>query len=181
MDDAEKGSREFAVIAKVVGRELRRIRESKGLSRTEMVARMPSGIGERTLLSYEHGIRQIGLARFIELCRALDKHPASVLSAALRTNTRDLENSTILVDLQELAYNDKPKFHEVCQWAHKRLAAGSPQFIDVEPAVVRELAVLAGCSHRELALHLAGFTTSVEARQLASNGAHTTRNQRANP
>ena len=42
-------------IKKAVGAALRRAREAEEWSRTEFVALLPSGIGERTLLSYEHG------------------------------------------------------------------------------------------------------------------------------
>jgi hypothetical protein len=40
-------------IKKAVGAALRRAREAEEWSRTEFVALLPSGIGERTLLSYE--------------------------------------------------------------------------------------------------------------------------------
>jgi hypothetical protein len=40
-------------ISRAIGEELRRNREACGWSRGQLVARLPSGIGERTLLSYE--------------------------------------------------------------------------------------------------------------------------------
>jgi len=59
------------VISRALGEELRRAREALGWSRGHLVARLPSGIGERTLLSYEHGTRHLTALRFVELCRAL--------------------------------------------------------------------------------------------------------------
>jgi ribosome-binding protein aMBF1 (putative translation factor) len=43
------------VISRAIGEELRRAREATGWSRLQLVSRLPSGIGDRTLLSYEHG------------------------------------------------------------------------------------------------------------------------------
>ncbi len=40
-------------ISRAVGEELRRAREAKGWSRAQLVGMLPSGIGDRTLLSYE--------------------------------------------------------------------------------------------------------------------------------
>jgi ribosome-binding protein aMBF1 (putative translation factor) len=41
------------VISRAIGEELRRAREAAGWSRLQLVSRLPSGIGDRTLLSYE--------------------------------------------------------------------------------------------------------------------------------
>jgi hypothetical protein len=40
-------------IARAIGKELRSIREAFGWSRGQLVAELPSGIGDRTLLSYD--------------------------------------------------------------------------------------------------------------------------------
>ena len=41
------------VFSRILGDELRRLRESHGWSRAEFIKRLPSGIGERTQLAYE--------------------------------------------------------------------------------------------------------------------------------
>jgi hypothetical protein len=41
------------VISRAIGEELRRAREAGGWSRAQFVKLLPSGIGDRTLLSYE--------------------------------------------------------------------------------------------------------------------------------
>jgi ribosome-binding protein aMBF1 (putative translation factor) len=43
------------MISRAIGEELRRAREASGLTLAQLSARLPSGVGERTLLSYEHG------------------------------------------------------------------------------------------------------------------------------
>jgi hypothetical protein len=44
-------------ISRAVGEELWNTRKGRKLTRAEVVAKLPSGIGDRTLLSYEHGDR----------------------------------------------------------------------------------------------------------------------------
>ena len=46
-------------VSRAMGEELRRAREARGWSRDYLVSRLPSGIGDRTLLSYEHGTRHL--------------------------------------------------------------------------------------------------------------------------
>lgn len=41
------------VLGWALGLELRRARERRGLARRQVCAKLPSGIGDRTLLSYE--------------------------------------------------------------------------------------------------------------------------------
>jgi transcriptional regulator with XRE-family HTH domain len=57
--------------ARISGQEIRRAREARGWSRVQLVERLPSGIGDRTLLSYEQGLRQLSVIRFVEISRAL--------------------------------------------------------------------------------------------------------------
>jgi len=57
-------------ISRALGEELRREREALGWSRAQLVARLPSGIGDRTLLSYEHGTRHSTALWLIEICRS---------------------------------------------------------------------------------------------------------------
>jgi hypothetical protein len=49
-------------VSRAVGEELRQAREASGWSRNYFVTRLPSGIGARTLLSYEPAPR--GLSNF---------------------------------------------------------------------------------------------------------------------
>lgn len=71
-DDAQERA-----LSRAIGDELRRAREAQGWTRAELVALLPSGIGDRTLLSYEHGTRHLTVLRLLELCRALRPESAS--------------------------------------------------------------------------------------------------------
>lgn len=145
-------------LSAVVGRELRRVRDALGWTRTETVARMPSGIGDRTLLSYEHGIRELTMSRFVEICRVYGVSPGSVLSAAFRLDPNDVEQATIIVDLPVLVQDTTPGYKAVRDYAQRKLLAdGVVDFAEFSPIVVRELALYAGFSHFDLATYLAGF------------------------
>jgi hypothetical protein len=75
--------------ARILGQEIRRAREARGRSRVQLVERLPSGIGDRTLLSYEQGLRQLSVIRFVEISRALGV-AASDLPARALEKARDL-------------------------------------------------------------------------------------------
>jgi hypothetical protein len=51
MDFSDRDVRKY--VSKAVGEELRRARDGRDLSRARFVERLPSGIGDRTLLAYE--------------------------------------------------------------------------------------------------------------------------------
>jgi transcriptional regulator with XRE-family HTH domain len=70
--------------AKAVGEQLQRAREARGWSRVHMVQRMPSGVGERTLLAYEHGLRQLTLLRLAELAHMLEIDAPTVYARGLQ-------------------------------------------------------------------------------------------------
>ena len=89
-------------VALMLGRELREAREARGLSRAQLVALLPSGIGDRTVLSYEHGTRQPTVARFLELCHAIEVDAVAVLGRALQRARIHLDQLAIHVDLREL-------------------------------------------------------------------------------
>ncbi len=144
------------VTAKAVGIEVRRLREARGWTREQFVARLDSPVGARTMLSYEHGIRQLTLGRFVDICAALGVAPAAVMSSALRTKPRDLETSVILVSLRDLVQTTEPQLATLRRWATNKLDNHSPAFVELRPTVVGELAALVGCSHVNLARYLAG-------------------------
>ncbi len=96
-------------IAVALGGELRRAREAMGLSRAQFVALLPSGIGERTLLAYEHGLRQVTVARLAELCDVLGVTPSTLLTEALQKARIHLANLVLRVDLQALIKDSRNK------------------------------------------------------------------------
>lgn len=152
--------KEFAadVVGKAMGQELRRVREARGWARHELVESLPSGICHRTLLSYEHGIRQMTLSRFAELSWALEVDPPTMLARALQRARLLVHTTSLEVDLRALLRDERPTFRPLKQWACNTLNDHPDGVVWVEPAVVRNLAWFIGCDKRELAEHFARFT-----------------------
>lgn len=156
-DEANTQAHWDKATSRAVGKELRRTREANGWSRKDFVARLPSGIGERTLLSYEQGTRHLTLLRFIELCRALGVAGPVLLQRALQRARRELETLVLQVDLHALVNDRSGIYPHLVQWAHNTLIEVPEGVVDVEPMVVRNLARCFGCDYRELTRYLAGF------------------------
>jgi transcriptional regulator with XRE-family HTH domain len=145
-------------VNRAVGHELRRLREARGLSRAELVRLLPSGIGDRTLLSYEHGSRQLTLLRFAELSWALGVDAPTLFARGLQRARVLVEHLTLTVDLLALLVDTRVAFRPLAQWARNTLNDHPGGIVDVEPAVVRNLARFMGCTPWELANYLARFT-----------------------
>jgi transcriptional regulator with XRE-family HTH domain len=146
-----------SAIARALGEELRRTREARGWSRGHLVRQLPSGIGDRTLLSYEHGARQISVLRLIELAQTLGV-PASVLvSDALQRARLHLHNVVLRVDLRQLLQDDNINYRPMFQWARNRLNESRDGVVEVTPSGVRELAAFLGRTPAEMSTYLAAF------------------------
>jgi transcriptional regulator with XRE-family HTH domain len=143
--------------AKVLGQEIRRAREAKGWTRAELVEQLPSGIGDRTLLSYEHGTRQITVSRFIEISKALGVAAVELLDEALR-KARDLRTFSLHVNLRAILDDHQARFEPIRTWARNRLQASPNAAVLLAPGTVLELAAAADISHSELAAYLFEFT-----------------------
>lgn len=155
---SERGEISDRVLAKVLGQELRVARESRGWSRTELVGKLPSGIGDRTLLSYEHGIRTLSVARFVEICRALGVAASEILDRALE-KARDLRAFSLKVDLRAILRDERAEFEPVRLWARNRLREDPNADVLLAPVTVREMAAVFGFSHAVLAAYLVEFTS----------------------
>lgn len=145
-------------IARALGAELRRTREERGWSRGHLVALLPSGIGDRTLLSYEHGTRHLTVIRLIEIAENLEVAAADVLTLALQRARLHLQHLVLQVDLSGLLENQNHKFRSMHQWARNRLNETSSGIAEVSPRALRELAAFIGYPREELATYLATFT-----------------------
>jgi hypothetical protein len=144
-------------ISRAVGEELRQARDATGWSRNYFVTRLPSGIGARTLLSYEHGTRHLTLLRFIELCAAMDAAAPTLLNQALQRARIHLQNLALQIDLRHLLNDRNDKFLPLIQWAHNKLIDYPDGIVELPPSSVRELATFMGCPYHELAAYLATF------------------------
>ena len=147
---------EDRTFARILGQELRTARETKGWTRNQLVGQLPSKIGDRTLLTYEHGIRQITLARYIEICRTLGVAASEILDRALE-KTRDLRAFPLQVDLTAVLRDQRAEWEPVRFWA-RRTAEGAPSTMILSPEVVRELAMALGFTHTALARYLVEFS-----------------------
>jgi transcriptional regulator with XRE-family HTH domain len=149
-------------IARAMGEELRRVREAHSLSRAQFCERLPSGIGDRTILSYEHGTRHMTLVRFIELCHALGVSAPSLLVSALQRAQIYLDSLAVKVDVRALQADRDPKFWTLTTWAHNKLIEHPGGVVELAPSAVREIATMIGLPHEELTAYLARFTPEVE-------------------
>lgn len=144
-------------ISRAIGEELRRAREANGWSRSQLVARLPSGIGDRTLLSYEHGTRHFTLLRFIELCAALDVAAPTLLNQGLQRARLQLQNVVLQINLRELLSDRNERFRSLIPWARNKLLEYPEGVVALPPSSVRELATFIGRPYHELAGYLARF------------------------
>ena len=147
-------------IARGVGEELRHIREERGWSRAMFVKRLPSGIGDRTLLAYEHGLRQLTVVRLVELSEGLEVGAPIVLGQALQRAHLTLQNIPIRVDLRHLLETTGEDVRPLGQWARYRMKESANGVVEVLPQGVRELAAAVGLDHLEVASRLAKFIPS---------------------
>ena len=145
--------------ARILGQEIRKAREAKGLTRAQLVERLPSGIGDRTLLSYEHGIRVMTVVRLAEISRALGVDAGQILHQASE-KASDLRAFSLKVDLPAVQRDTREKFASVRLWAKNRLEEDDQNTeVLLSPGTLREMAVVLGFSHGALAAYLAEFTT----------------------
>ena len=144
-------------ISRAVGEELRRAREAKGWSRAQLVGMLPSGIGDRTLLSYEHGTRHLTVLRLVELSRALGVASPGLLNQAMQRSRLHLQNLALQVDVRQMLDDGSDTFRPMRQWALNKLIDHPDGIVEVAPASVRELATFVGYTHRDLANYLARF------------------------
>jgi hypothetical protein len=101
------------------------------------------------------------VARLVELAEALDVDPGVLVTRGLQRARLYLERVTLHVDLFALLNHDgagRSKFRPMVQWARNALNETSDGVAEIDAKIVRNLALFAGCSHRELAEYLAQFT-----------------------
>jgi transcriptional regulator with XRE-family HTH domain len=147
--------------ARLLGREVRHAREARGWTRLQLVERLPSGITDRTLLSYEHGIRFMTVVRLVEICRVLEV-PASVILDRALAKANDLSSHSFKVNLRSILRDKQEGFEQVRTWAATRLKETSNPEVTLASATVREMSAVLGIEHRELAACLVAFTSEAK-------------------
>lgn len=144
--------------ARLLGREIRLAREARGWTRVQPVERLPSGIGDRTLLSYEHGIRFMTVVRLIEICRVLEVPTSLILDRAME-KAADLRRYSFKVNLRSILRDRQEGFEPVRSWAATRLRETTNPELTLASATVREMSAVLGVEHRELSAYLIAFTS----------------------
>jgi hypothetical protein len=97
------------------------------------------------------------MLRLLELCAALGEAAPSLFGRALQRACIHLENVPLKIDLRALLDDKRPMYRPLHQWAINTLNEYPDGVVDVEPVVVRNLALFMGCTHEQLARWLAGF------------------------
>jgi transcriptional regulator with XRE-family HTH domain len=147
------------LVARALGEELRRARESRGWTRGELAARMTSEIQPRTLASYEHGSRQCAVVRLVEICHALRVPAPELLGMALQRAGINLENISLQVDLHALLRDDRAELTQLRAWANRRLAHEPDSHVALlKWAAVQEMVIFLDYSRSQLVSYLAMFT-----------------------
>lgn len=142
--------------SRFLGLEIRRAREERGLTRAELCKRLPSGIGERTLMSYEYGARDIAVLRLVEVAYGLGASPDELLKRAAQ-KAGNPTGITLRINLVKLTKDENDKYKSVRAWARKRLLVDPRPVVKLSPETVRELAVAFDRTHEALAQYLIGF------------------------
>lgn len=155
----QAGAVSSRTFARAVGEEVRRVREARGWTRLELVEQLPSQIGERTLLAYEHGVRQISTFRLVELCQALECEAPTLLARGLQRARLYLENLPLHVDLNALLRDSRKSgtYRPLSQWTRNTLNEHPSGVVQVESVVVHNLALFLGCTQQNLTNYLARF------------------------
>lgn len=132
----------------VLGTELRRLRVARGWSRRDVLSHLSMSISSQTLASWEHGSRAISMTRFTALCLTLGERPHVVLERIHRDVIGDPMNgggdSSINVDLGNVASIEACELRPLRQWATTRLRAGDSTAVTLPPAAVDRMAQLCG-------------------------------------
>jgi hypothetical protein len=106
----------------------------------QLVERLPSGIGDRTLVSYEHGKRQLTVAHLVELSGELGIPVPVLLHQALQKEQLELQKLELRVNLRAFLTDPSDRFRPMRQWARNHLIEKPRGVVKPPPVAVRELA-----------------------------------------
>ena len=158
-EPGDPGRRLRTGIATAVGTELRRARERAGLTRATLVERLPSTIHIQTFASYERGIRQCTLGRFIEICHTMGTSPAGLLARAMQRAQIDLPMTGIDIDLQAVISDKRPELLPLRRWARNATGerVNNTRTIHLDWTAIQALATAFGIAQPTLVAHLIEF------------------------
>jgi transcriptional regulator with XRE-family HTH domain len=145
-------------ISRAIGMEIRSAREARSLSRQQLASLLPYDISVRTLLSYEHGLRNLSVVRLIEIGQVLGVDARIILARSLQRAQLDPMKLALVVDLNKMIKDESPAYRPMRQWARNTLNEKTNNgVVDMPPNVVRHLAHCIGYKHEQLAQYLSKF------------------------
>lgn len=139
---------------RILGEELRGLRERRGLTRRDLRHRLQSDLSLQTIATYELGTRQCSVVRLVELCLALDETPDRLLErVAERYFAGAATPGRIRVDLRKVVQADHHDLVPFQRWAAGKLAEGDgarPGEVNLDIGALERLAELCGLETAEL-------------------------------
>lgn len=144
----------------LIGQELKQAREKAGLSRVALVAKLADGVGDRTLLSWEQGVRRIEITRLIEICTVLSISVLDLIGTVL-DQLETPSALTLRVNTHALAADRTHGYKRIQEWARRR-CPDTDKAIVIASETVREMAAMANLTHDNLARYLLKFSVIAE-------------------
>lgn len=142
-----------AALNVALGGRIRAARKAAGLSRPELVARLPFPCTVATLWNWETGKRAVSHAKLVELARALHTTAPDLMEEAIES-LDEITALMVVVDLRPLAVDTTPEFGMLASWAASKLAQTGVPVIRVHHTVLREFAVLHQVPVTDLMAHV---------------------------
>lgn len=142
---------------RVLGTELRKLREKKGWTRKDLNQRLQSEISLQTLATYELGTRQCSVVRLVELCLAMGEQPQDLLARVHRQVCTD-KPGRIRVNLVHVVADDQPDLLPLRRWAQGRLAGAAPPEVHLDVPALEQMAELCGIPTQDLITRLRGMS-----------------------
>lgn len=166
--DVAKGDDPVARYHRLLGTELRRMRERLNWTRRDLKQRLRDDLSLQTIATYELGTRQCSVTRFVEICLALDETPHDVLARVHKqvfADQADAEGSAgVRVDLRAVAEDDDPVLAPLRRWAAARWGqtAGGAATAMLDRTALTSLAQLCAIPADDMATRLARLTCRKE-------------------
>lgn len=145
---------------RVLGEELRKVRQRRRWTRSELHRKLQTPISLQTLATYEQGTRQLTVVRLAEICLALGEPPHDVLA---RVHARQVGTTPnrVTVDLRAVVAVAEPGLAPLRRWAQARLHQrdNGTHTVHFDLAAVGLLAQLCGVAPTELIERLRNLST----------------------
>lgn len=144
---------------RVLGTELRKLREGKGWTRKDLNERLQSEISLQTLATYELGTRQCSVIRLVELCRAMGERPQDLLARVHEQVCHD-EPEGLRVNLAHVVADGQPGLAPLRRWAQGRLDGARTPEVQLDVSALEQMAQLCDIPTQDLIARLRDISGS---------------------